>query len=370
MRVAVIGVGGTGSAALRFLAQSGHQAVGFEQFEIGHTHGSSHGESRIIRYTYPDTLYTQLMADAYPLWDRLEAAAREELFVRCGGVYFGARGGIKVLATEQALIENNLPYEKWDAAQAHDRVPGLRLQTYEVALFQKESGFLRSSACVRANVNLALQHGATLHENTPVHDVESHGNEVVVQTPNGEEIFDRAIVTAGAWMGLVLNRLDLPLDVTRQQVVYLRAARHPQYFEPQNFPVWIDADAGYYGFPSDGRIEGVKFAAHNLGELVDPNQVRKQVDGAYLTDAINYASGRMPDLSDEVTHSVVCLYTNTANEDFILDRVPESPNVWMVSGCSGHGFKFTVLLGHIAATLATDGNYPRDISRFGLDRFV
>src|SRR5687768_13872058 len=117
MKIAVIGVGGTGSVALRFLAQAGHEAIGFEQFTLGHANGSSHGESRIIRYTYPDALYTQLMADAYPLWDALENEADEELFVRCGGLYFGAQDSPKIVSTEQALCQNALPYEKWDATQ-------------------------------------------------------------------------------------------------------------------------------------------------------------------------------------------------------------------------------------------------------------
>ena len=103
MRIAVVGIGGTGSAALRFLAEARHTAVGYEQFRVGHTNGSSHGESRIIRYTYPDLLYTQMMGDAYPLWASLESAAGEELFVRCGGLLFGPDGHPRISDTESAL---------------------------------------------------------------------------------------------------------------------------------------------------------------------------------------------------------------------------------------------------------------------------
>lgn len=370
MKIAVVGIGGTGSAALRFLARAGHEVVGFEQFELGHLYGSSHGESRLIRYTYPDTFYTQLMADAYPLWDALQKEAGEELFVRCGGLYFGAKDSSKVLSTEKALRDNALPYEKWSASQSRERVPGLHLQENEVALFQKESGFLRATPCLLANARLAQARDATIHENTAVREIISQGCQAIVSTDKEEFVFDRVIVTAGAWLGKLLARLHLPLYVTRQQVLYLRAKQNAEQFEPKNFPVWIDADTNYYGFPSDGRVEGVKFAAHTLGETVDPGQSKKQVDEAYLTQAIDYAARRMPDLSPEVTHSLVCLYTNTPNEDFILDHLPDAPNVWLVSGCSGHGFKFTVLLGHIAATLATGGHYPRDISRFHLKSFI
>src|SRR5688572_20834190 len=123
MKIAVIGVGGTGSAALRFLAQAGHEVHGFEQFDVGHTRGSSHGESRIIRYTYPDRLYTAMMADAYPLWEELEQLAEEELFVRCGGVYYGPSKHPKILAVLDALRENNLPFDLLAPGEAEKRAP-------------------------------------------------------------------------------------------------------------------------------------------------------------------------------------------------------------------------------------------------------
>jgi sarcosine oxidase len=126
MKVAVVGVGAVGGAALRFLARGGHEAWGFEQFQVGHARGSSHGESRIIRYTYPDALYTRLMADAYALWDELERESERELFVRCGGLYFGPSSDTGVQATEAALEESGLPYSRYLPAQAEQKVPALK----------------------------------------------------------------------------------------------------------------------------------------------------------------------------------------------------------------------------------------------------
>lgn len=371
MKVAVIGIGGTGSAAARHLAQAGHRVVGYEQFALGHDRGSSHGESRIIRYTYPDPLYTQMMGDAYPLWAALEEEAGEELFVRCGILYFGALDDPHVRETEAALIGAGLPYERLDGEAAQERFPAFRFQAGEVAVHQPEGGFLRASRCVLANARLAQRYGAEIREETPVQEMRARGGQVIVRTESGEEeAFDRAIVTAGAWMGRLLARRRMPLTISRQQIVYLKIARDAALFQPDRFPVWYDATANYYGFPSDGRIEGVKFASHDRGETVDPNAVRRTVDEDYVRQCAAYASTRLPGLSDAATHAQVCLYTNTPDEDFILDRVPDLPNVWLVSGCSGHGFKFTVLLGKIAADLATGGSYPRDLRRFALSRFL
>jgi len=369
MKVAVIGLGGTGSAAVRFLAAAGHEAVGFEQYAIGHAQGSSHGESRIIRYTYPELLYTEMMRDAYAQWHALEEESEKSLFERCGGVYMATPELPKFQRTENALIESGLPYEKLGPAEVADRFPGLRLFEGEAALFQKDSGFLRSTQCIFANVELARRHGATIHDETCVEAVTPHGEGVTVRVAGEDQYFDRAILAAGPWIGKHCAALGLPLQVTRQQVVYLGIARNPENFEPGRFPVWIDGTEILYGFPSDGNIEGVKMASHILGEEFDPDRPDRPISEPYLAEIAEYASRRMPDLSGEVTQTLACLYTNTPDEDFIIDHLPESDRIWLISGCSGHGFKFTVLLGKIAADLATTGTYKHDLSRFSIRRF-
>lgn len=372
MKVAVVGLGGTGSAALRFLARSGHHAVGYEQFNIGHEHGSSHGESRIIRYTYPDLLFTQMMGDAYQLWFELEKEANEQLLVRCGGLYFGDKTDQDVQATEQALIDAKLPYERLTAEQAQEKHPAFHLQAHESAIYQKDSGFLRATRCVQANIRLAKTSGAIVYENTKVQGVITKDNQTFVQSTRGEEQFDRVIVTAGPWMSSLFKHLNLPLITTRQQIVYLNINDHEEYFQSNGiFPVWIDSTANVYGFPSDGQIAGVKLASHNQGQTIsDIDASRAPVDENYIEEMINYARKRLPNLGTTITHSQTCVYTNTPNEDFIIDCVPDQPNVFLVSGCSGHGFKFTVLLGKIISMLATDDQgYERDLSRFKLSSF-
>ena len=372
MKIAVIGLGAAGSAAMRFLAAMGQEVVGFEQFEIGHTRGSSHGESRIIRYTYPDPLYTQMMGEAYPLWQELQAEAGEELLVRTGGVFFGIADGPVLAAAQAALETHSVPYEGLTAGETRRRFPALRLADTETALFQPDMGYLRATACVQAAVRLARTHGATVQENAPVREVAQSETQVIVTTEAGEaHVFDRAIVTAGPWMRRFFAGLSLPLQVTRQQVVYLKpqsgAERH---FISAKLPVWIDADANVYGFPADGFIEGIKLASHDLGEETDPDGERHPSDLSYQEQMADYAEARFAGMSREVVHAETCLYTNTPNEDFLFDTVPGSPQIWLVSGCSGHGFKFTVLLGKLAAEAAVLGVTPGYLERFALKRFA
>ncbi|CAF0963462.1 unnamed protein product [Adineta steineri] len=373
MKIAVVGLGGTGSAALRFLACAGHQAIGYEQFHIGHENGSSHGESRIIRYTYPDLLYTQMMSDSYKLWSELEKEADEELFVRCGGLYFGDKNDEDVRITEQSLIDTNLPYDRLTAKQTQEKYPAFHLQSNEAAIYQKDSGFLRATRCVQANIRLAKTHGAIIHEETKVQGIYTKENKTFIQTSSGEEEYDRVIVTAGPWMNSLFENLNLPLTPTRQQIVYLNINDHEEYFQANGtFPVWIDATENLYGFPSDGQIVGIKLAYHHCGEAIkDLDAERAPVDENYLDEIRRYAKRRFPNLGTDVTYSQTCVYTNTPNHDFIIDQVPDQSNVFLVSGCSGHGFKFTVLLGKIISMLATDDNgYERDLTRFKISSFL
>lgn len=370
MKIAIIGIGGVGSAACRFAAVAGHEVVGFEQFKIGHTRGSSHGESRIIRYTYPDLLYTQMMADAYPLWEQLEADADDELFVRCGGLLFGAPGCERVVETRNALDGAGLSYEMLSASEAVDRFPAFGVREDEVALFQDKSGFLRSSRCIEANARLAREAGADLREGAAVHDIVPDGAGVTIVTVEGEERFDRAIVTAGAWMNKVLDGVNLPLSVEQRQFQYVTTPRHLERYEPGAMPIWIDSTSLYYGFPSDGEIDGVKLASHVLGAPFDPDEGARPVIQANVDHALALAAERLPDTGREIVTAQACLYTMTPDEDFVIDRAPGKKNVWLCSACSGHGFKFTVLLGKLMVDLATGRSYGRDLSRFSALRFA
>ena len=371
MKIAIVGVGGTGAAALRHLAREGHDVVGYEQFQVGHTNGSSHGETRIIRYTYPRLLYTQMMSQAYPLWDELQHQSGLELLVKCGGLYLGKHDDAHLNQTEQALIAAGHPFDKLTPSQAQDRFPAFNFATDEAVIFQKESGFLRAGDCVREQARLAADAGAEILSDTKVDSILKDGaGLLIIDDQGGERHFDKVIVTAGAWLGNLLKQFELPLKVTLQQVSYLDIARHEHLFRSTGCPVWIDSSANFYGFPQDGRIAGVKVASHDLGKLTNADDGREAVTQAYIAKTVDYACRRLPDLSSSPTHSHTCLYTSTPNEDFIIDNVPELPGAYLVSGCSGHGFKFTVLLGRIAADLALTGETSADISKFRLHNFI
>jgi sarcosine oxidase len=369
MRVAVVGAGGVGSAAARFLAGAGHEVILLEQFAVDHDRGSSYGQSRVIRRVYPDLFYTRLMEPAYRLWRELETECGERLLLETGGLFFGPSDHPEMLAAEQSLRDAGVPFELWDQAEAAARVPVLRLDPNEVAISQRETGILRASRCVRANVRLARAQGAALRENAPVLGVSPTPDEVRLRL-DGETLgVDRVLFTAGPWTSSLLADLGLPLQVTRQTYVHFRPDENEAAFRLGALPVWIDMSAYFYGFPEHDEAPGVKIALHQRGEPTDPDCVRRELDDADRAELREYARRRFVGLSGKILYEKVCLYTNTPDEDFIVDRHPADPRLVVVGGLSGHGFKFTVLLGKIAAALVTDSEVKWDISRFSMARF-
>jgi monomeric sarcosine oxidase len=371
MRIAVIGGGGVGSAAARFLAAEGHQVTVLEQFPIDHDRGSSYDQSRIIRRVYPDLFHTALMERAYQLWRELEAEAGEVLLLETGGLFLGPEDHPEMQAAAAALREAGVPFEVWDARRTAERAPPLRLAPGEVAISQPDSGILRASRCVLANARLARAHGAQFREDTRVAGFDSSPAGIRVILAGGESLtVDRLIVTAGPWTPELLAELKLPLRVTRQTYIHVLPAGDGSAFRLGAFPIWIDMATYFYGFPVHDEIPGAKIAWHHQGEETDPDHARREVDDSDRDVLREYARRRFEGLTDSVVYEKVCLYTNTPDEEFIIDRHPADSRVVYVSGCSGHGFKFVVLLGRLAATLASGGELPMDLSRFSARRFA
>jgi monomeric sarcosine oxidase len=371
MRIAIIGAGAVGGAAARFLANEGHAVTLYEQFTVDHDRGSSFGPSRIIRKTYPDPFYTALMLHAYPLWDALERDAGETLFEPVGGLFFGREAGTEMQGVLHALRENGVEHEVFDARSSPVRFPAFVLRVGEIAVFEREAGFLRASLCVRANARLAVRAGAVLREKTVARELRaapSAGVEVV-EAGGTVETFDHAIVTAGPWSSAVPALAKLPLRVTRQVYVHLEPAREAARFARGAFPIWIDFDSMHYGFPDDGLYPGIKIARHVPGDATDPDHVDREVHDRDREPLVAYARERLPDLSSRVVFEKVCLYTNTPDEDFVVDTISGIEASTFVAGLSGHGFKLSILLGRIAAWRATGARVPIDVSRFAAARF-
>jgi monomeric sarcosine oxidase len=366
-------MGGVGSMAAWRLSAAGHDVVGLEQFQIDHDLGSSYGDSRIIRRVYPDPFYTELMASAYDLWDRLEFAFPErELFRRNGGIFCGPRDHPDIRAAMKALRASGVRFAVLGPVECADRYPAFRLRSTEVAIYESTMGYARASKCVLAAVELARSYGAEIREGCTVAGIDCVGSQVVVTTRYRERIVaDGLILCAGPWTAPIIASLDQPLSlvVTRQPYVHLEPASHEELFGIERFPTWIDIGANMYGFPILGDTPGVKIACHNHGEITTAETVDRIVSPPDRDAIRAYARERFPWMGTRTLHEKVCLYTSTPDADFIVDRVRDLPNTVVVAGLSGHGFKFVPLLGDVAAKMVTGQDLPFDLSRFRANRF-
>jgi len=97
--------------------------------------------------------------------------------------------------------------------------------------------------------------------------------------------------------------------------------------------------------------------------------VDRGVHGVDIEILHAFARRYFPEGAGAALQASVCLFTNTPDEHFIIDRLPDSERVYVVSACSGHGFKFASVVGEIVADLVTGGRSRFDLSLFSMGRF-
>lgn len=366
----VLGTGGAGSAALYQLANRGHAVLGLDRFAAGHDRGSSHGHTRIIRkayYEHPD--YVPLLQQAYQLWEQLQQVSGKSLYVPAGLLSVGPPEGSIMRGIQASASEHNLPLEQLTAEQVAGRWPGYRVPEGYTSLFEEEAGFLLVEEAVRVHLQQAQQAGATFLSDQTVVDWSIDGANVLVRTETDQFSAARLIITAGSWSADLLGKLGFELRILRKALHWYRVA-DDQYQCSQGSPTFFyDTPDGYfYGFPAID-MRGLKVAQHTGGEVVtDPLEVDRELDVTEQAQVATFLQEFLPAVSSEATDQAVCLYSMTADEHFIVDRHPEHEQVVFAAGLSGHGFKFTSVLGSILADLAMAGETSLPIEFLRHDR--
>lgn len=371
-KIAVIGLGATGTAALRELTRRGVRAIGIEQFGIGHDRGSSHGPTRIIRLAHHENAaYVPLMRRAYELWRELERTAKQQFLNLTGIVEIGAAGAEIIRGTLAAAEAHGLHPEILDAHALMRRYPAFRIPQNFLAVLQRDGGFIEAARAIDANIRIAMEAGAEIRtgERVLAIDAQSHGLRIATDRSKIET--DGAILAAGPWMRDLLPELRLPLRVTRQVVGWFEPD-DPAQFAANRFPVFIlETEHGHhYGFPAYGRM-GVKVAKHHhLEEIVEPNACDRAVTAKDTAAIRAPLATYLPGANGRLRDAQTCLYTMTPDNTFIIDTMPGYEHVVIASPCCGHGFKFSPVVGEILADLVTRGTAEHDIRPFRLQRFA
>ena len=373
----VLGAGGMGSAATYYLAASGQKVLLLEQFELNHQKGSSYGESRVIRYSYDNPIYVELMRAAYPLWFALQEEAEEKLYIKTGGLDFGYPTEKTFQKLKQSMDEAGLAYEYLEKNEVAKRFPQFCLDDGMAGIFQSDTGLLKPSRCVLAHIRLAQRHGATVRDRTPVIQINPQGDSVEVVTATETFTANRLVITAGSWTKSLLAPLgiDLPLRIMPCQLGFYQPT-DTKAFSPDRFPVFfahMNGDYGEmpYGIPHEDDRIGVKVTTFYGWQTVEhPSEVDYTPSDSWVEQIRNFSRQYIPGAAGETIYTRRCLYTMTEDKHFIVDRHPVYPQIAFGAGFSGHGFKFTTLIGKILAELTLEGKTQHDISLFKLKRFL
>ncbi|NXP50958.1 SOX oxidase, partial [Heliornis fulica] len=369
----IIGAGIQGSFTAFHLAQSHRDVLLLEQFILPHSRGSSHGQSRITRSAYTQEHYARMMPDSFHLWQQLEAQAGTSLYRQTGLVVLGPSGDPELEGCRCSLGAN----AALDATELSQRLPGLRLHASEVALWDSTGGVLFADRALRTVQEVFRRRGGTLRDGEKVLHIEP-GALVTVTTTAGVYRAPRLIITAGAWTGALVAPLGLhlPLQPLRIDVCYWREKESGKPGVGRAGPCFMalglsQAPHGVYGLPSLEYPGLVKVCYHH-GIPTDPEK-RDRVPPGIPRPSVallsSFISSYLPGLEPEPAVVETCLYTNTPDEDFILDRHPKFSNIIIGAGFSGHGFKLAPVVGKLLCELSLGEEQSHSTAPFTITRF-
>lgn len=380
----VVGVGAMGSAALYQLAKRGKRVLGIERFDSPNNMSSHFGYTRLIRRTHSeDPAMAPLSTRAYELWRDLELESeRVNQLLHCNGVVdWGLPGNSLVVGSQTACRVNNFDFEVLDGQSLSRRFPGFGLHPEMIGVYQPEGGFLLPEKCIEAFGLQAQRRGAELHTHECVLDWDTTPDGGVrVRTDTSAYEAGSLVITAGPWASTLLPSLKGQCLAQRQVLSWFQTER-PAIYNPQRFPVFnLAIDSGplqghYYGFPEVG-VPGFKIGRMNhLGGSVDPDSVNRETDSRDVELLRETTAKYFPKAAGKTLSTYVCLWTNTPaamSPDFetswralfIIDTLPEAPQVSFFAGDVGKGFKFSSVVGEILADLSSEGETSHEIAIF------
>ncbi len=382
--VIVIGLGAMGSAALRGLAERGLRAVGIDRFHPPHEFGSSHGESRITRLAVGEGAdYAPLVRRSHEIWRELEARTGETLLLECGGLVMGPRDGAArhhgkdnfVRRSIAVARANAIAHEVLEADEIARRFPQFQLSGDELGYYEPGAGVVFPERCIAAHLRLAAERGAALHLGETVLGVHSHGGGVAVRTDRRVMQAGRAVLTAGPWIGDLAGPCVARVAQVHRQTLHWFAAADPAAYAPGRFPVFIwmhgaGEEDYFYGFPALPGTATVKVASERYDTPISADAVNRAVMPAESAEMYRrHVNGRLHGVAPDCLRAAACMYTVTPDSGFILDQLPDQPNILMASACSGHGFKHSAAVGEWLAERAAS-SAPVLPGPFALSRYA
>ncbi|MGL4486935.1 MAG: N-methyl-L-tryptophan oxidase [Yersinia sp. (in: enterobacteria)] len=365
----VIGSGSVGSVTGYYASQAGLKVLMIDSAMPPHHAGSHHGDTRIIRHAYGESeKYVPLVLRAQTLWDKLSAQTGEKLFYASGVINLGPGDSTFLKEIQHSAQQYDLKVEILNAAQIREKWPVFNVPENYIGVFEPQAGYLRSELAIKVLIKTVIDARCGVLFNCPVTAIEPCDNGIDVVTIDGTFSTRKVVVTAGTWVKKLVP--ELPITAIRKVFSWHQA--DGRYSESNHFPAFTvetPDNIHYYGFPSQNNE--LKIGKHNGGQPIESAAQRKPF-GSHAEDGsevFGFLRNFLPGVG-VCLHGAACSYDMSPDEDFIIDTLPDNNNVMVVTGLSGHGFKFATALGEVAALFAQDKPSPIDISAFSLTRFT
>lgn len=364
----VVGSGSVGAAAGFYATQAGLSVLMIDSAHPPHSQGTHHGETRLIRHAYGEgERYVPLVLRAQALWDDLERQSGERIMHRSGILNLAPLTSAFIQNVIDSAKAFKLDVKVLQADEVRKRWPQVDVPDGYIGVFEPNSGFLKCEQAVRSWIQLAEQAGCAQLFNCPVSEISRDGDLQQVTTRDGVFRARKLLVSAGTWVGQLVQ--GLPVTPVRKVFAWYQAdGRYSENNQFPGFTVEMPDGTHFYGFPADNNA--LKVGRHDGGQLMQKPEDRKPFGSiaADGSEAFSFLRQFLPGVG-VCLHGEACSYDNTPDEDFIIDTLPGEPNRLIITGLSGHGFKFASVLGELASEFAQDKPFSFDLTPFSLARF-
>jgi sarcosine oxidase len=379
----VVGLGAMGSAVLYQLARRGANVIGIDRFVPPHQMGSSHGETRITRQAVGEGgAYAPLVLNSHRIWRELEADTGAKLLNDCGVLVMAPGFGPTshhgkpdfVARSIEVARDFGIVHEVFDGAEVARRFPQfLGLVGSEKAYYEPGGGYVFPERCIAAQLRRASQLGARIRTGVEVRSIDQSGI-VRIETSDGTIEAGQVVVSAGSWTAPLLGApFERLLTVNRQVLHWYDLDDLSAYGPDAPAFIWMHGatDVDYlYGFPPLPGDRRIKVATEQYETRTTADSINREVGPAESAEMYRkHVQGRLAGANPRVAHTAACLYTVTPDRGFIIDRHPRHDRVFVISACSGHGFKHSAGIGDAVAERLTGGRNQVDLAPFSIARF-
>ncbi len=356
--IIVVGAGVFGVFTAIELAKRNYKVTLLESGQIPNPKAASTDISKVVRVEYgADHEYFKMAAASMAQWRNWNEVLNEAVFQEIGFLMLSSSNITKDQDTYEAhslkiLLSEGYEVEQLNRDELAMRFPSIAQGRYESGIYNPQGGFVRSGTAIELLCRYARSRGVIILENTGVSTLIKEGDQVNgVESVHGDKYFaDQIVATTGAHTPYLIPELQPYFTITGHPIFWLRP-EHSETFSSNKLPVFMAdiANTGYYGFPYN-EIEGVvKISKHAAGVAQHPDADRI-VSEADAADMRAFVKTSFPSLADApLKYTRRCLYTDTLDGHYWIDRHPTLKGLTVSSGGSGHGMKMGPELGRMTA---------------------